>query len=356
MHKEYLLQALQLADLRRGFCAPNPAVGAVVVKENRILSTGFHDACGKPHAEVDALNKLSQSESQDATIYISLEPCCHWGKTPPCTTLLIERGIKQVIYGFKDNNPEVAGKSEPILTAAGITCSYFPLPEIAEFYASYQHWRHTLLPWVTAKIAMSLDAKIAGPNGERIAISGDHSQKIVHQWRKRSDALLTTAKTIINDDPQLNARIDEKIYPKPIYILDTNLRTPLIAKIFNTANQITIFHRIDAPAEKIQYFVEKGVTCYGVNYDTEGLALKEVMKIIGDHGVHDLGIEAGGKCFTAFIRQKLVQSAIIFIAAKTLGNNATPAFNSHDNLFASASNIQWQNSGDDIACHLTWEN
>jgi diaminohydroxyphosphoribosylaminopyrimidine deaminase/5-amino-6-(5-phosphoribosylamino)uracil reductase len=150
-HEIYLKQALQLAEIRRGFCAPNPSVGAVVVKNNKVISTGFHFASGAPHAEVDALNKCGD-EARGATIYVTLEPCCHWGKTPPCTQLLIDRGIKTVIYGLSDPNPLVAGKGHANLEAANISCEQYTVPEISAFYASYYYWHKTGLPWVTAKI------------------------------------------------------------------------------------------------------------------------------------------------------------------------------------------------------------
>lgn len=355
MHDEYLLQALKLAEIRRGFCAPNPSVGAIVVKNNQIISTGYHIASGKNHAEVDALNKLTQAESQDATLYITLEPCCHYGKTPPCTQLIVDRGIKEVIYGYRDNNPIVSGKSDNILKDAGINSLYYPLPEITQFYASYEYWHRTHLPYVTAKIAQSLDGKIAGPNHERVNITGNVANINTHYWRKKCDALLTTAKTIYYDNPQLNARINNEIYEKPIYILDSHLNISPTATIFKTAAKICLLHRHDIPEEKIHYFSAHNITCIAVDHHDDGLDLKQVLEFIGKQGVHDLGIEAGGRCFSAFASQNLLQSAFIYIAAKILGENATSAFTHQENVFVNAHTIEWKTFGEDVACYLTWK-
>src|SRR5579872_350780 len=156
MNKEHFLrQALELAKIRRGFCSPNPSVGAVIVSETGdVLATGYHFAAGHAHAEVDALQKLN-GKAKNAIIYITLEPCCHWGRTPPCTDAIIQAGIKQVIYGFMDPNPMVSGKSKTILAKENILCDYVEVPEITEFYASYRYWHQTKKPFVTAKIALS---------------------------------------------------------------------------------------------------------------------------------------------------------------------------------------------------------
>jgi len=200
----YLEQALQMAQLRRGFCAPNPSVGAVIVSGETIISRGHHVAAGHPHAEVDALKKLP-TVPKDARMFVTLEPCCHYGKTPPCTNAIIEAGIKEVIYAFRDPNPIVAGKGELVLQEAGIDCRQVSHPEIDRFYQSYAYWQANKKPWVTAKLAMTLNGKIAKEKGEPIAITSPALQEVTHQLRKQADGILTTVKTILADDPQLNA-------------------------------------------------------------------------------------------------------------------------------------------------------
>src|SRR3989344_2995168 len=165
MYQDYLKRALKLAEKRRGFCSPNPAVGAVVVKDGKIIGEGWHEKAGAPHAEVMALASAGSSAA-GGILYVTLEPCSHTGRTPPCTDLIIKTGIKAVYYGFKDSNLTVSGQGEFYLKSAGIACEQIELPEINAFYRSYAHWLKTKKPWVTAKIALSLDEKIASVDGK----------------------------------------------------------------------------------------------------------------------------------------------------------------------------------------------
>ena len=172
VHQQYLKQALALALTRKGYCAPNPSVGAVIVKQGNIIGSGFHWASGFPHAEVVALEGLTPDETDGATIYGTLEPCCHWGKTPPCTDRLIQHHFAKVIYGLSDPNPDVAGKGVAALAEVGIVCEQLTLPEITAFYESYQFWWKYRRPRVIAKLAVSLDGKIALSSGKPISLTG----------------------------------------------------------------------------------------------------------------------------------------------------------------------------------------
>ncbi len=350
----YLKQALALAEIRRGYCAPNPAVGAVVVKNNQILGTGYHYASGHPHAEVEALKELGES-AKDATIYVTLEPCCHHSKrTPPCTELLIKRGIKKVVYGFQDPNPEVAGHGEQMLRDAGIECVHDPLPAINEFYRSYAYWWQTKKPLVTAKLALTLDGKIAGPGGQRVAISGSDAQQFTHQQRKRSDAILTTARTIFYDNPLLNVRLDQKQDPKPVYVLDRELTTTVDANIFTTAAHVTFLYSNTVTAEKIAKLETRGVRCVNIASNEHGLDLTEVIQVIGKDGVHDLWIEAGGKLFAAFATAGLLHYAYLYMSSKWFGQNAQSAFTNTTDFLTKAQAQQWQILGNDVVCKLIW--
>ena len=299
----YLAQALNLAQIRRGFCSPNPSVGAVITLENKVIATGYHLACGSPHAEVDALKKLSM-RAQGATIYVTLEPCSHWGRTPPCTDALIQAGIKRVVYSYNDPNPEVTGKGAFALQLKGIRCDYIPLPEITTFYASYHHWLETKTPFITAKIALTLDGKIAGKSGERIQITGKALQEFTHASRKTADAILTTIKTILYDDPQLNVRLSNETIAKPIYILDSELNFPCTATVLKTAKSLTLFHAHDANPMHQQQLIKQGIRCIAINKNEYGLDLKQAIQQIGQDGIHDLWVEAGGKCFAALAMQQ----------------------------------------------------
>lgn len=349
----YLQHALKLAEIRRGFCAPNPAVGAVVVKDDVVLATGFHRASGLPHAEVEALNKIG-AEAEGATLYVTLEPCCHHGKTPPCTDLIIQRKIARVVYGQRDPNPQVAGRSEKILSAAGIICSHLELNAITAFYKSYCYWWQTGKPWITAKLAISLDGKIAGKNGARITITGNAAQQFTHQQRKAADAILTTAKTILADDPLLNVRLTDENYKKPLYILDSDLTTPINAKVFTNTECVTMLHSASAPAEQLKLFKNQNVRCELIKKDNNGLSLVDIVTHIGKNGVHDLWIEAGGTCFSAFIQAQLVQKALLYVAPKWLGEAAKTALVSSNDIFANARSYQWSSLDEDAVCAILW--
>jgi diaminohydroxyphosphoribosylaminopyrimidine deaminase/5-amino-6-(5-phosphoribosylamino)uracil reductase len=347
----FLLKALELAQIRRGFCAPNPAVGAVIVRDQKIIATGYHDGPGSAHAEVDALNKLPADAVRSATIYVTLEPCCHFGRTPPCTDALIQAGIKRIVYGFRDPNPIVAGKGEQALKNAGIDIEHISLPEIDAFYQSYQHWHQTQKPFLTAKIALSIDGKIASKSGAPIAITGAELHEYTHTRRKQSDAILTTAKTIIADDPQMNVRLGSQTIAKHLYILDSTLALQPTAKIFTTAQSVTIFHAEDASSPQKDHIIKMGVHCIPIMKTPNGLALDQVITHLGNDGKHDVWIEAGGQCFSTFIAEKLLQRAFIYIAPLWIGEGLT-AF--ADNFDLAATNVNWRQYGKDVLCDIHW--
>lgn len=344
----YLKQALELAKIRRGFCFPNPSVGAVIVRDGEVLSTGFHFAAGCDHAEVDALKKISQ-RGENTTAYVTLEPCCHFGRTPPCTTALIQAGVKRVVYGFRDPNPLVGGKGEKILKENNIVCDYISLTEISDFYESYQYWQQRKLPFITAKIAVSLDGKSAGKNNTRLPLTGDALQKWTHDKRKKSDAILTTSKTVIADDPLLNVRYPDETIAKPIYVLDSQLNFPSTAKLLKTAKTITLFHAKNASEERYKRLTDLGVRCIAVDENSQGLDLHAIVKMIGKDGVQDLWVEAGGRCFSAFVQENLVQVALIYIAPMVIGEGVS-AF--HSDWDARQQKIQWIAVEQDAVCKI----
>lgn len=349
----YLEQALELARQRRGFCAPNPAVGALVVKQQQIIGRGNHWQAGKPHAEVMALAELAEEQAYQADVYISLEPCCHFGKTPPCTELLIKRRVRAVYYGFADPNPLVAGKGQAQLRAAGIICEQISLPAIDAFYQSYAYWTKTRRPWVTAKIALSLDGKIAGPQGKPLAITGPELQRYTHQQRRQADAILSTAKTIACDDPQLNSRIEAEVVGKPVYVLDSKLSLSLNAKIWQTATKLTLFYGEQADLRRKQTLEKSGAICIQITQKCGKLSLEEILVYLGQEGIHDLWVEAGGQCFQAFINQSLVQRALIYMAPKCLGEKAYSAF-SEELMFAPRKKVNWWGMGEDGVCEINF--
>jgi len=330
----YLQQALAAAECRRGFCAPNPAVGAVVVKNDQVIATGTHWGPGQPHAEVEALRQAGDA-AQGATLYVTLEPCCHYGKTPPCTDLIIQSNIKRVVFGFCDPN-SVAANGRDLLCRSGIECDLLSTPEITTFYRSYAYWLKHWRPWVTLKLAISADHKIAAEDGKPAIITGEACYQFTQKQRAHSDAILTTVRTILNDDPKMNARLLDKTIAKPIFILDSYLQLDHKATIFKTAKSITVYHRDDVPPRS-------DLNCVAMPYDNNGLQLAAVLLDIGRRGVHDLWVEVGAHAFRSFYLNKLINQMIFYRSEKILGESALSAFKGIDPLRS----LEWQRLGED---------
>lgn len=349
--KFYLIKSLNLAKQRLGFCSPNPAVGAVIVGlDGKVLSYGYHEGPGKPHAEIEALDKLKYLAT-GATIYVTLEPCCHYGRTPPCTRAIIASGIKRVVYGYQDPNPIVAGQGVKQLIEAGIECEYIFLKEIEEFYESYSFWHQHKIPFVTAKIAMSLDGKIAGGNNQSIKLTGHDLDIFTHEQRRNHDAILTTATTVNCDNPRLNVRLGNETYAKPLYVLDRELKISKHSTIFSSASSVTLFHSEEVGKNKIIDFVSMGICCIPIKEVSEKLFLEDVLKKIGEDGFYSLWVEAGGKCFSSFIKENLLQKILIYISPKLLGKGV-PAFDGSILLGKSNEIVEWKQYGHDMLCEI----
>lgn len=351
--EKYLLLALEAANTRRGFCAPNPAVGAVIVKGDTVIATGCHVQAGDSHAEVNALQQVGDA-AKGATLYVTLEPCCHVGKTPPCVDAIIAAGIQHVIYAYQDPNPMVAGLGDKQLQQAGVLVQQCSMEAIDNFYRSYTYWVEYRKPFVTAKIALSADEKIAGPEGKRCQITGPECEQLTHQLRLRADAILTTAKTILADNPQMNVRLDCEIMAKPLYVLDSKLRTPPNARIFDTAKCITFFYDQESDAEHAKSLLQHDhVCCVPIPKIEAGLNLHAVLTVIGREGVHDLWVEAGGCCFEAFYTQGLLNRAYIYTSTKTLGKDAQSAFSRDFTFMDQAEQFEWHDCGADRVAVFT---
>ncbi|MEE9451255.1 MAG: bifunctional diaminohydroxyphosphoribosylaminopyrimidine deaminase/5-amino-6-(5-phosphoribosylamino)uracil reductase RibD [Gammaproteobacteria bacterium] len=350
MHEKFLLQALDLAKKRRGFCAPNPSVGAVLVRNQQVISFGSHWQAGAPHAEQVALNQ-AQNEAKGATLYVTLEPCCHWGRTAPCSDLIIDSGIAEVIYGLDDPNSLVDGQGIQLLRAAGIHCRQLNLPVIDEFYRSYHHWQKTQRPWITAKLALSLDGKIAAEGGKPVAITGKDLQEYTHQCRSQADAILTTSVTLNHDNPQLNVRLAGETLKKTVYVLDRTLSLLENLQIYQTAAQLVILHACSEADSKIERYHEKGAHCVQIK-GKDRLDLEQVIAYIGAQGHHDLWVEAGGRCFEALLQNSCINTALIYVSPKTLGKAAYPAFENAHDFLAQARHCDWQKIGQEVICRI----
>lgn len=315
MHRSYLLLALEQAFLGLGFCAPNPSVGAIAVCDGHIVARGYHKKAGAAHAEVEVLDKLTPTQ-RNIGLYITLEPCNHWGKTPPCTEAIIQahkrHGVKEVVFAYRDPNPVVCqNNSVQILREAGINVQHYPVAEIDDFYKSYQRVVHKKMPYVRAKLAMDLAGNTAAEGGRSEKITGALADHYTHTLRKQSDVILTTAQTVLCDNPRLNARIDGQVFAKPIIVLDTQARLSGKEAIFSTGAAVMVFTGEGVPSGLKTHSLPK--TPNG------GLCLASMLACVAEMGYHSVWVEAGARLFNALHADALVQESLLYISARNLG-------------------------------------
>ncbi len=315
--QQWLQQALNLARKNKGLTEPNPAVGAVVVAQDTVIGSGSHLGAGSPHAEVLALATCPAQVLEHATLYVTLEPCCHYGRTPPCTDLIIDSGIKQVYFAHFDPNPQVAGQGQTRLQQAGVECIYYPIAAITRFYRYSDYWQQQQRPWLTAKLAMTHNGMIAGMNRERVHITGEEANRLTHQQRLQHSAILTTVNTIIADDPQLNVRLHNEVVAKTVWILDKDLKFPLTAMVMQTAKNVVLLHAVK-DKKRIKEYENLGIRCLDVGCQGAHLDLAQVLAQAGAHGLHSLWLECGGRALHSFLIQRLAQELWLYVADHTL--------------------------------------
>ena len=314
-----------LSEARRGHPSPNPHVGAMVVREGVVLSLGHHERAGEAHAEVVALRGAGEA-ARGATLYVSFEPCNHYGRTPPCTEAILKAGIARVVIGCRDPAPHVPGAMER-LRDAGLEVVVGVLQEEAEALIAGFYKHHTRgLPQVTLKAAATLDGSLALRSGHSKWITGEAARKYAHQMRARSDALLVGIGTVLADDPQLTVRALRGRNPLRV-VLDSALRLPLDAALVQSAAEVPtlVFHAVDADPEKITALKARGLQCQGVSEAPgEGLLLSEVLKELGRRNVVELLVEGGAKVHGAFLRQRLADRLALFLAPTIFGDAVAP--------------------------------
>lgn len=323
-----LQRALELAQRGVGHVEPNPAVGAVVADDlGRILGEGWHQQFGGPHAEVNAFAAAGDS-ARGATLYVTLEPCCHFGKTPPCTRAVIAAGIRRVVIATPDPAAHVAGKGIDELVAAGIQVEVGLLQDQAKrLIAPFTRLMTTGLPWVHAKWAMTLDGKIATRTGSSQWISNATSRAVVHQLRGRMDAIVTGIGTVLADDPLLTAR---PAGPRQAIrvVLDSTCRTPLTSKLVQTARDVPVLIVMSptAPADRIAALQDAGVEVMAMPMSFTGKPdLLELAREFGRRRLTNVLIEAGGQVLGSFFDQRLINEVHSFIAPTLAGGNAAPS-------------------------------
>lgn len=348
MHQQFLLAALEQAKKGQGHCAPNPCVGAVAVQNGTIIAQAYHQGAGSLHAEQLLLTQFPPS-TPGVTVYSTLEPCNHWGKTPPCVQALIQHGVEQVVFACYDPNPLVAqNNSTKLLEKQGVKVLSLAVAEIDAFYKSYSHWVRTKKPRVTVKIAHTLDGKIAGANGERTQISNAVCEEFTQKMRLASDVILTTARTVHLDNPKMNVRLQGSAQAKSVAIIDRTLSLSGKEQIFQTADHCSIYHSCN---DKIAY---PNSSFYQVPEKDGTIDLAAVMAHLGGLGFHDVWVEVGGILFTALHKQGLVDRTYLYIAPKSLGPQALSAYLSPD-IFDRQHTVSWQAMGDNMMACFDWQ-
>lgn len=323
----YMQRAIELAKLGEGRCHPNPKVGAVIVKDDRIIGEGFHECYGQLHAERNAIKSLSEA-AEGATIYVTLEPCCHQGKTPPCTEAIIENKLKRVVIGSKDPNPKVSGGGVKQLKEAGIeVVEDFMREECDELNPVFFHFIQTKTPYVTLKYAMTMDGKIATKTGASKWISGESSREYVHFMRHANMGILSGIGSVIADDPMLNSRLPDTKNPIRI-ICDSKLHIPLDSQIVKTAKEIeTIVVCAYSDEAKIPEARQMALEAAGTRIlnipGADGhVDISRLMETLGREGIDSVLVEGGGIINEACLRAGVVNEICMFLAPKIFGGNA----------------------------------
>ena len=326
--QNYMLQAIQLAKQGEGWTNPNPMVGAVIVKNGRIIGKGYHKKCGELHAERNAIASLTES-AEGATIYVTLEPCCHYGKTPPCTEAIIEQKIKRVVIGSRDPNPKVSGKGIKMLQEAGIeVIEDFMREECDRLNPVFFHYITTKTPYVVMKYAMTLDGKIATKTGASKWITGEAARAEVQHMRHRYMGIMAGIGTVLADDPMLNVRVEG--WKSPIRILcDSGLRIPLDGQIVKSAGKyrtIVAYADSENTEAKRKRLHEMGVETICCPDENNQVDFNKLMKYLGEEGIDSILLEGGGTLNDSALRAGIVQEVQAFIAPKLFGgmNNKTP--------------------------------
>ena len=326
--QNYMLQAIQLAKQGEGWTNPNPMVGAVIVKNGRIIGKGYHKKCGELHAERNAIASLTES-AEGATIYVTLEPCCHYGKTPPCTEAIIEQKIKRVVIGSRDPNLKVSGKGIKMLQEAGIeVIEDFMREECDRLNPVFFHYITTKTPYVVMKYAMTLDGKIATKTGASKWITGEAARAEVQHMRHRYMGIMAGIGTVLADDPMLNVRVEG--WKSPIRILcDSGLRIPLDGQIVKSAGKyrtIVAYADSENTEAKRKRLHEMGVETICCPDENNQVDLKKLMKYLGEEGIDSILLEGGGTLNDSALRAGIVQEVQAFIAPKLFGgmNSKTP--------------------------------
>ncbi|PIR20678.1 MAG: riboflavin biosynthesis protein RibD [Deltaproteobacteria bacterium CG11_big_fil_rev_8_21_14_0_20_47_16] len=318
---QFMQRALHLAEKALGKTSPNPMVGAVLVKKGHIIAEGFHRKAGTDHAEIVAL-KAAGAKAKGATLYVTLEPCCHQGRTGPCTEAIIQSGVKRVVYAMKDPNPQVAGKGLAKLRRAKIKVDG-PICEDEACYLnrSYIHWMRTGTPYLFAKVAITMDGKMADHRGKSKWITEGRVREFTHYLRSMVDGIMVGAKTAIADDPQLTARVRNAKQPMPI-VISSKGKLPQKLKILKAKRtRPTVILTAQDVSDTLQYWLShRGHVALHVGGTAGKVNLRKALRELGSRGVTTVLLEGGPTLIGALSRLNAIQEWIFCMAPKFLGD------------------------------------
>ncbi|MBU2438707.1 MAG: bifunctional diaminohydroxyphosphoribosylaminopyrimidine deaminase/5-amino-6-(5-phosphoribosylamino)uracil reductase RibD [Acidobacteria bacterium] len=327
--RAYLEMAYSLAEKARGWTSPNPLVGALLVKDGIIIGHGYHKKPGTAHAEIIAL-QMAGTAARGSTLYVTLEPCIHTGRTPPCVDSLIPAGIKRAFISAMDPNPVVHRRGAEKLREAGISVDTGLLAEknalLNEFYVKYITRK---IPWVTIKAAVSLDGKMAVSGGHSNWITSSTAREYVHLLRGEHDAVLVGSETVLQDNPRLTIRHPQWKGKRLVRVLlDGRLRIPASARLFETLDRgpVLIFTSTDVPRDKAAPLEALGVEVIPVPSSAKGLDLSQILQHLGTRQITSVLVEGGGRVITGLVESRLADCMYLIVAPKLIGGDKAPSF------------------------------
>ncbi|MDU2065960.1 MAG: bifunctional diaminohydroxyphosphoribosylaminopyrimidine deaminase/5-amino-6-(5-phosphoribosylamino)uracil reductase RibD [Sporomusaceae bacterium] len=326
-HEKFMQMAIAEAKQALGCTTPNPLVGAVIVKDDKVIGKGYHHMAGTPHAEIHALQEAGEA-ANGATIYVTLEPCCHHGRTGPCTEAIIAAGIRRVVVAITDPNPLVAGHGIDRLRQAGIeVLEGICCLDAVKVNEAFVKWVSTKMPFVLLKTAMTLDGKIATATGQSQWITGPAARQTVHRLRNQYDGILVGIGTVLADDPLLTTRLPEGPGCNPTrIILDSKARTPLDAKVVTNKEARTIIAVTkSASMDKVKALEAAGVTVWTISEGPSGLNLRELFSRLASYPVTSILVEGGAAVNASVLAENLADKVAWFVAPKILGGKTAPS-------------------------------
>jgi diaminohydroxyphosphoribosylaminopyrimidine deaminase/5-amino-6-(5-phosphoribosylamino)uracil reductase len=318
IHEKYMAMAIALAKKAEGMTSPNPIVGAVIVKGGNIVGRGYHKKAGLPHAEINAIARAG-AKARGATLYVTLEPCNHFGRTPPCTDAIINSGIRSVVAAMVDPNPLTKGRGIKILKKHGIKTTVGVLEyESRAMNRPFIKFIARKMPYVTVKAAQSIDGKIATRSGDSKWITGEDSRRYVHELRSKADAVMVGVNTVVADDPLLTARIPGVLKQPIRVIVDSTLKTPLSAKLFSVkGSKVVIATTVNS--ERVKKYQAKGAEVVVVKGKAGRVDLKALLEELAARNITNVFVEGGGTLNASLFAEGLVDRALFFIAPKVVG-------------------------------------